>query len=968
MQAGSVNASVLLASFLGSEHEKIGQEISRSDFAGELEKYRAPTKREATEAESVEDRPSRDQQGSTTLSKRRQAQVESEDSVDDTSKTKSARTRSSRAAESRARIKDLKATAENGENLFITNPLLAESILSELHYPSETIKACKNLQNKDGWISIADFKALLAKQATTSSSQQSQAQPGSQAQISTAQVQALLGTIVQKLGKDATSSTGTAKAARVQTTPPASSQTSGNCTIADLRAMIDQVLQQADAESTADKSLARTPIAPSSAAAAQEAQITGDVMMTPKQGQTESVTAATVPSFVSDDLTNEGKKGVDETTAEIQARIKAAAQQSEIPVSEASGKNRVTMPEDGVNKTNPNETRSASQMKTAEWNLGTPATGSGTDSPDLSQASNSQGQKTASDTGLSPAAQDGLVQDVTSLAESFRARIVSSGSDDSLAVTSRPVAYMGSLEESTLRNLDISPAGNTGTGENAARLSVEEAPPLDVQGLARANGREVDKTTPTDGDGTGTVEQVLTELTEDGQPLDAIKTPAAEGETDQQFPGNGQKRADEQLQSYRNQMRTSASENGDLDRSALTAKDTTHSPDKALARDGASTTTASAPPNGTLDGEAPYNQNPISRDARMEAGPSLVEDAAATQVHAGKEGAGAPSSTSEADAASQNTNEAANGRKKTPAAAQVGTQSQTASKAEGAVSESTLEENRPFQAGSTASRMVRFPSSTKPVTASNASAEGTAGTPISDTSLPGLTQQESASNLTAQIGETQDTASQSASQGKSSINGHNAAMVAKEMETQLKYSDAAQDSAAMHGLAGGFNETKIEMPGMQQSMTDGGQTSYYDPGRSVQIVESYREHLRSIGGQQLTLEMEPGEFGKMSIRVGTRKDEVSAVIMTDSESTRQALLKNSPDLRQTMENNGLELGKFMVDVDRQNSGNQNGRQWQAAESQNTGLESKPVGTTEQIKTKPVYRSTDGRLSRVSLFA
>ncbi len=39
MQSGQINASQLMASFLRSENEKIGQSITRSDFAGELKKF-----------------------------------------------------------------------------------------------------------------------------------------------------------------------------------------------------------------------------------------------------------------------------------------------------------------------------------------------------------------------------------------------------------------------------------------------------------------------------------------------------------------------------------------------------------------------------------------------------------------------------------------------------------------------------------------------------------------------------------------------------------------------------------------------------------------------------------------------------------------------------------------------------------------------------------------------------------------
>jgi len=992
MQAGSVNASVLLASFLGNEHEKIGQEISRSDFAGELRKCCSTTKKDETGDQLVDEESSTPQDSTTTVANELKGLAEGESAVDNTCKTKCAHTQSNRAAEAKARIKNLKATAENGDNIFITNPLLAESILTELHYPSETIKACKNLQNKDGWISIADFKALLASQPAASSTQQAQTQTAAPAQISTSQVQALLSTIVQKVGKDGTSSSGTLKSVQSQSTVSSSSQAGNVSTVADLRSMIDQVLQKANAESTSDKTIVRAPIAPTSAAAsAQEIQITGAVMMTPKEGQAQKVAAATVPSFISDDSTD-GTDGVDETTTAMQARIKAAATSSVTPVSEASGKDRPAVRTSAAGASDANKPPSEAQLKTGRQNASAAAPGTNGDIPDVNTASDSPGPKSVPNTGVPAADRLAPVQDVASLAESFGAKIVSSGSDDLVSAASEPVSFIGSLEESTLRNLELT-SGKTVTTDAAAKQFLSEAPPVDVQGLAPAGRPDLDKTPQAAGEQTGPVEEVPADLTAEGQPLDALKTAAAEGHTEQQSAGYSEEHAQDPSRSYPKQVRTDTganpaspalNPNADSTLDALPAATTTlPDKEKTLVRDALAGTVPNpartALPTGTLApglDDAPA-QNSISPEVHLESGSSSVTNGTAGQAQATenidttvKADADVTDKASETDSPSPGAVDAPSPKKKAHGVNQVETQSQgVAAKAEGAGSESSLQKTLPSHASSTASRMVKMPSSTNPAGSANGAEESIAGIQDSDASAAGLVQQEPAPNLSDQITEAQDAVSQSSSQGKSSVHGRNAAMMAKEMETQLKYSDATQNSAVQQGLASGLQDTtRIQMPGMQQSMTDGGFNSYYDPGRSVQIVESYREHLRSIGGQQLTLEMEHSEFGKMNIKVGARKDEVSAAIMTENDSARQALLKNSPELRQDLENQGLELGKFMVDVDRQNSGNQNDQQWQRAQTSSTDLGAKPAASTEQPKSRPSYVNMNGRLSRVSLFA
>ena len=90
--------------------------------------------------------------------------------------------------------------------------------------------------------------------------------------------------------------------------------------------------------------------------------------------------------------------------------------------------------------------------------------------------------------------------------------------------------------------------------------------------------------------------------------------------------------------------------------------------------------------------------------------------------------------------------------------------------------------------------------------------------------------------------------------------------------------------------------------------------TYYDPYRSAELAQNMREQATGAGARQLVLEMEPDELGKISIKVGAKKDEISVEALTQSVGAKEALMSNSPELRQDLKDQGLVLDKFMVDV------------------------------------------------------
>ena len=102
---------------------------------------------------------------------------------------------------------------------------------------------------------------------------------------------------------------------------------------------------------------------------------------------------------------------------------------------------------------------------------------------------------------------------------------------------------------------------------------------------------------------------------------------------------------------------------------------------------------------------------------------------------------------------------------------------------------------------------------------------------------------------------------------------------------------------------------------MENSAQNG--LAYLDPYRPAELAQNAGEQLTGGVARHIVLEMEPDELGKISIKVGAKKGEISVEALTQSEPARQALMRHSPGLRQDLQDQGLVLEKFMVDVNRE---------------------------------------------------
>ena len=120
---------------------------------------------------------------------------------------------------------------------------------------------------------------------------------------------------------------------------------------------------------------------------------------------------------------------------------------------------------------------------------------------------------------------------------------------------------------------------------------------------------------------------------------------------------------------------------------------------------------------------------------------------------------------------------------------------------------------------------------------------------------------------------------------------------------------------------------------------------------------------------QLTLELEPKHLGRITLRIAADENQVSTWVSTDNEQVKTLLLQNSSLLRRHLEEQGLMLSQFSVDV-REGKGNQGsaseqrlGRRRLANGAKNDG-----PGLNGMPSLSPTYGEMGNEQRLISLFA
>ncbi|MCE5333032.1 MAG: flagellar hook-length control protein FliK [Desulfobacteraceae bacterium] len=845
MQASSLQASQLLSTYLGRKNEKIGQSIVKSDFAGELKKLMPAPSNDAsavsrTASEDAEESASASSASSETKTKKTKKPSRNAGESEKTSE-------GTNATDAKTKLKNIKTRAKNSETLYIANPAMIETILSDLQYPAETIQAYKSLQNKEGMISVKDLKSLLERQ------------PGpvgdaEQGRISSEKAQALLGAIVAREGGQVTHTLGNGKlAASLGVTANSSYSAS------EFRDLVDRVLQTNNKQADSGKN------------GQTEAGIASQIASNVQKGQTKSLASSALPSFLKE-------KG--ETTV--------------TPGSEAAKTRTATA-----------NAETASSVPAAERKPGAAR-------PDVTEE-------------------------------------IAGASSSSASLTESSAANIAAGYDKTVKN----PADRYAVAPQGAAAPIEEqaAPAMKIEDLAAAldqlNGKIV------------SVESA---------------TAAAKGENPLQSPtledivSQVQNLSVAAKDAEKQATRIPASELGDPRDIGEILHPNQITTDPADGGEGHSKDSGSESPFSMIaDGmkksveEKRASENPSNNFASVELGESEV------LREAREKGATAPAVISQAseDAASGVKKEAAENNDQLA-------QSGTVHSAKSASGEAA-EAEAPVK-GESGSR-VTMPDAGKAAQVLGKGATESANLAGANAASARSFDAEAGWSESGEVRGTEQTgAGVSASAAKLETTGLTGGKTHARLYEDIAASnevkagggnrDGAPEWTMVQNRAEDFQGARINVGSMQN--TSGNGFSFYDPYHAVDLAQSAREAAESVENG-LVLDLEPDELGKMSIKVGAKDSDVSAMVMTESESARQALVKGAPELRQNLQDQGLSLGKFMVDVNREKTGGGNDQGAGNSGSSNFSFPQSDKASQKTVRTQTVYRSASSN-SQINLFA
>jgi flagellar hook-length control protein FliK len=83
------------------------------------------------------------------------------------------------------------------------------------------------------------------------------------------------------------------------------------------------------------------------------------------------------------------------------------------------------------------------------------------------------------------------------------------------------------------------------------------------------------------------------------------------------------------------------------------------------------------------------------------------------------------------------------------------------------------------------------------------------------------------------------------------------------------------------------------------------------------IAEQLATRLRlshAAGGTQVNLSLKPRELGEVTVQMNVRDGAVAATILVDKADTLRTMQTNIEDLKKSLENQGLVIQEFSVDV------------------------------------------------------
>jgi flagellar hook-length control protein FliK len=935
MHSEQVNASQLLASFLGSENDRISRTISRSDFAGELKKLiREPAN------------------GASELSKNVASKSENSNVVDSGAKAygglaaagtktrgQSAGRVQKAATDSKAKINELKSKAKAAESVFVTNSAVANTVLADLQYPAETRQACKALQNKQGAMSVKDLKSFLDNKSPISSAITSE--------VPAEHVKDLVDSIIAK--GSGTGKQGAAPEVDIQACVQV--KTEGSYTRSELLGLLDKILQHV--ESAQSKSSDSEP----STGRTQTAKVSGGL----KASQTRSLTASALPSFVSGDSEHSwtGKTlALEVKNPASGATSVNVSGTSEDSIEAVSDKLEACSTPSVVKTGGAGYGREAGALGEAAGNEG----GGAGSAPDVADVSSSARQRTA----------EVSVASLDSILKSFDARIVSTDAQQAGTKAIEDPVLGGSVEGS------VAQAQNMASHVKGAEKEADRS--LSAPSASRQP-------------------QNSTEHSETGQ----IKAVPAEYPSSEWSFDSDQKGAADSAK--KNEARTPAAKFdikatavnaeaiGNADGETAPRTQATQGESLPIRSDDSIEALAHGAASSTVAQSADSAEKaPVAKPVE----PAEPEQIAAQPQRAAINNAGKAATASVSEDLAEAGAQSAQGEslpirsddsiEALAHGAASSTVAQPADSAEKAPVAKLVEPAKPEQIA-VQPQSSAINNAGKAATASASVEPAAAGTqtavkaePASETLRMGPAGEDFQTGLDASVygagtktglsvNENMSAATGinplKTAQSPIALSGEGAAVLGKQIDKQLGNGDSIPEGMVSQNSASSFQGSDMNVPRMENSAQNG---STYDPYRSSEFIQNMREQFASASGRQLVLEMEPTELGKISLKVGAKKDEISVVALTDNESARQALMKHSPELRQGLRDQGLVLDKFMVDVNSDKSGSGNYPEDNNPQGQNPTVSKMTKTSGIQAVSGPAYISKTDVRSQINIFA
>jgi flagellar hook-length control protein FliK len=928
MQSEQVRASQLLGSFLGSESDKITKSVVRSGFAGELKKL-IPESAGGTVEPSDGTVSSEGQAASGTKTCGRSSGRMHKVATDSKAKTQ-------------------KSKAKSGENVFVTNSAAASTILADLQYPAETRQACKSLQNKQGEISIKDLKSFLNSKSTVDSA--------TPAEVPAEHVQALVNSIIVK--GESTAQKGTASGSNLQAGVQVKAE--GSYTRSEVLGLLEKVIQQVESAQ------AKPGDSGTSTGSAQTIKGNGGL----KDGQARSLTASALPSFVLGDSEHSGAErnlALGIKNPALETRSANVPVQAEDSLEVVQDKSEVCPTPDGAKTVSADYSReTASLGKTVGSEVG----GSGPGGQGGADAvSASARQKTA----------EVPVSSLDSILKGFDATIVSTGQQQAgTKVAEDPV--LGSTLGSSIaqaQNLASNVKGaekeadRSLSAPSSSKQSQESAEHFDAEQIKAAPAEHTSSESSFDGDRNGATDSEKNEAQTSAVRFASKETGASE-EPISNTEGSPASIANttasaasienttESVESTRNtdvsQPQKTAVNEGGKTALPLGSEDQATGGARVAGQSEATSavTFASNDTAASMESIRSTDASQPQKTDMNEGGKTALSLGAEEPAKGGARVAGQSEATSAVKFASKDTAASTESIRNTDAS-----QPQKTVMNEGGKTALSLGAEDLAGGGARAAGQVEAASDTLRMGSIEDSYAGLDASVNEGTAAKtGLAINESESAVSG-IDPIKTSESRVAA-----LSGADAAIMAKPVDKKLGNTDSIPEGTVFQNSASSFGGADINAPRMENSAQN---SPGYDPYQSYEFAKDMREQFASAPGRQLVLEMEPTELGKISLKVEAKKDEISVTALTDNESARQTLVKHSPELRHGLQDQGLVLDKFSVDVDRDKSGRGN-----YPEGNNPGGQNQPVSKIATAggasASRPSYARQIDVQSQISVFA